>query len=94
MRKAYWCVLVLICTAGGCFSLPPSWPANKPPPALTEQPRPAKPVPVTSDQVNEMNAREKADDLQREINLDANAEVSGLTPADAQAKRAAPDKDH
>jgi hypothetical protein len=86
MRKAYCVFLLLIGTGGGCFSLPPTWPANKAPvgPPVAQA---VKAGPVTPDQVNEQNARAQANALSREIDLDVNAEVSGMTPADAQAKR-------
>lgn len=87
MRKAYCVFLLLICTGGGCFSLPPTWPANKAPVGTPVPPKAVTTGPVSPDQVNEQNAREQASALSREIDLDVNAEVSGMTPADAQAKR-------
>ncbi len=85
MRNAFCCLLILIGTGAGCFSLPPSWPTNKP--VMPPEPvRPVKPGPVTVEQVNEINARERANALGAEIDLDVSAEVTGMTPADAQAK--------
>jgi hypothetical protein len=93
MTRAYLFFLAAICASAGCFSLPPAWPGNKPL-APPDPPRAAKPGPVTPDQVNDANARQQANALQQEIDLDVNAEVSGMTPADAQAKRDEMNKDH
>ena len=76
MRPTLW-LLLLTVWAGGCVTLPASWGTKKtPPPAPAPQAaRPAKPV--APDQIDEGNAREKADALRNELDR----ETPGKTPA-------------
>lgn len=65
-------IAVLLGACVGCFTLPTSWPAEKPPDLAAL--RAAKAGPVTAEQINEINAREKASALQEEIDHDTRGE--------------------
>jgi hypothetical protein len=70
MKRAA-CALMLACLATtGCESLPRLWEHPKPPPPPVAE-KPAPPPLVTADQVNDKNARAKAEALLDEMDRDA-----------------------
>jgi hypothetical protein len=84
MMRTAWCLPVLLVLAGlGCLQLPHA--RDKKPAAEAAPPavKPRRPAPVLPDQVNEDNARAKADALDEEIARDE----EGDTPAPAGPDR-------
>lgn len=88
MKTARCWVPVLLWACAGCFTLPTSWPGGPPPDLEALR---ARQGPVTAEQVNEQNARDKAKALRDEIERDARADAAAT---DTPAKKArGPDKD-
>ena len=70
MRTTWSWLLLPVLTATGCVSLPGTWGPGAPrQPSAVAKAKPA-PAPVTADQINESNAREKAQALSEELDRD------------------------
>ncbi len=78
MKNACYGLLLAVWTGAGCVSLPSFFTDEKPAPLVTTPVAKPKrlPAPVTADQVNESNYREKLAALQAEIDRDVEGQTA------------------
>lgn len=72
MKKSLCCAALLLGAATGCVTLPVGWPgkADTPPAQASAPARPSEPV--SADDVNETNARQKLQALREELDREEN----------------------
>jgi hypothetical protein len=82
MKRTAWLLLVLAGAGAGCLNLPPGQGDPRPQPPARQEPPPGPPV-VTPDQVNETNARQKAQSFEAELEYDQHQLEQPAAPAPA-----------
>ena len=83
MKNAGVFLLLAACAGTGCVTFPTLWGQPKPEPVPTKAtaPAPAKPArPITADQINDLNAHEKAAQLLQELEGDTPNGDAKTTP--------------
>ncbi len=82
MKTMRFLLPALLAASAGCFTLPQAWPPERP---LSGPAHAVPSGPITPEQVNELNAHEKAKALREEIERDAHGEPVVPLPTAAAA---------